>query len=144
MEEVKNNKKEIGNNDAYQLMIQSMEQQKKSNKTRNTIIAAGFGCIFALFLVCALVLMPHLTAAVDDIDAIANSVEGQKLSEIVDDVQALTKEAVSIVEHADGVLDEASGAVKNLEQIDIEKLNEAISNLNDTVEPLAEFFSIMR
>ena len=42
---------------------------------------------------------------------------------------------------AESSLEGAGEAVKKLEEIDIDKLNEAIDNLNKTVKPLADFFS---
>ena len=118
-------------------------------------------CILcALVLVCALVMMFSVTGAVKELMTLA-----QPLQELTAQVQALATEADtvmadlgivaeslaaadlgSIVKNVNALASESqsavAGAMKKLDAIDIDTLNQAIRDLADVVEPLAKITRI--
>lgn len=94
------------------------------------IVIAG-----AAFVVpCLTKLSPALEAASASIDSVAKQVIEADLPELSRSIDALVSSSRTAVNNAN---DAASAALEKIEALEIEKLNDAISDLSAIVKPLA-------
>ena len=114
---------------------------KRTFYARITGIAAVIICL--VFVVAGCILIPKaaavLTKAQDTI---------VKVEESLGNIDKLSTELINTSANMNKVLeDNAQGLSNDLEEInkiDIETLNKAISDLHDTVEPMAKFFNAFK
>lgn len=138
------------NRELTEVMLQVLErseEQKLAQKKHNRLLrVCAWGCvgIFLVVLVCAVLLMPQVLSNLGDAQGVMQSLDPDKISRLVDSAQTLADSAQTFIAELEVLMADVGQAVKNLEKIDIQKLNEAIENLNQTVKPLADFFSILR
>lgn len=102
-----------------------------------TRIFAVSNCVLVLlFLVFVAGVLPRLTNALDKASETLVAVDGalEDFGEVFDNVNSLVDSSSKAVEQT----------MDKVEQMDIESLNEAISDLNDVVAPMAEFFGRFR
>ena len=125
--------------------------QKLERISSQQLLFTKFLCVLcALVLICSLVMMFSVTGAVKelmtlaqplqelageadtimaDLGVVAASLADADLGSIVENVNALASESQNAV----------AGAMKKLDAIDIDTLNQAIRDLADIVGPLANF-----
>lgn len=125
---------------------QLMEQLKASEAKQQSLmkkqllftrIFAVSNCVLVLLLLVFVAgVLPRLTTALD------------KASETLVKVDGALEDFGEVFNNVNSLVDSSSKAVEQtmdkVEQMDIESLNEAISDLNDVVAPMAEFFGRFR
>ena len=139
---------------------QEILKNLEKNSAQQLLFTKILCILCALVLVCSLVMMFSITGTVKELMALA-----QPLQELTAQVQALAAEADmvmadlgtvaeslaaadlgSIVENVNMLASESqsavAGAMKKLDAIDIDMLNQAIRDLADVVEPLAKITRI--
>lgn len=137
---------EITNEKLYNMLVKNFEEQKIYSKKRTFWMrVAAIACVamLVIFLAGAAMLMPSITNAFNDIDAIAQSIEKDQLVDIINDVQAFSGNAVSITDQLGGLIKDISAVAEGIGSIDFEGLNDAIYALRGTIQPLANFFAMM-
>ena len=130
--------------ETQELILKTCKDIKRSNKIRNVFTAfAALACLgmFITVFIFTSNVGPKINTALDDINTVTESLDAKKVSVILEDTGKFAKSAAEVANKAESSLEGAGEAVKKLEEIDIDKLNEAIDNLNKTVKPLADFFS---
>ncbi len=82
-------------------------------------------------------LLPKVNTTLRNLNYIMNDLQtvSSQLAEV--DFEGMVKDVDTLVNESN---DSLNTAMRRLNSIDFETLNEAIKNLNDTVEPLANFF----
>ena len=139
---------------------QELLKNLEKNSAQQLLFTKILCILCALVLVCSLVMMFSVTGAVKELMTLA-----QPLQELTAQVQALAAEADtvmadlgivaeslaaadlgSIVKNVNALASESqsavAGAMKKLDAIDIDTLNQAIRDLADVVEPLAKITRI--
>lgn len=135
------------------------EEQKKNEKKRLRLLTVCACLLSAMALAvvvsCAL-LVPAGLRAVNEVTTVAETVSKIDLdglvttvndfSEQADETFVSVSEAVSVLDELDmeslnGAISQLKTTVEQFSQLDIATLNTAIQNLNDTVEPFANFFA---
>ena len=139
---------------------QEILKNLEKNSAQQLLFTKILCTLCALMVICTLVLMFSITGAVSQLTELA-----APLQELTAQVQALAAEADmvmadlgtvaeslaaadlgSIVENVNSLASESqsavAGAMKKLDAIDIDMLNQAIRDLADVVEPLAKITRI--
>ena len=125
--------------------------QKLERISSQQLLFTKILCVLcALVLICSLVMMFSVTGAVKELMTLAQPL--QELAEEADTIMAdlgVVAESLaeadlgSIVENVNALASESqnavAGAMKKLDAIDIDTLNQAIRDLADIVGPLANF-----
>lgn len=114
-------------------------EKKKLLAARITAVASIITLVIviagAAFVVpCLTKLSPALEAASASIDSAAKQVIDADLPELSRNIDALVSSSRTAVNNAN---DAASAALEKIEALEIEKLNDAISDLSSIVKPLA-------
>ena len=129
-----------------ELLIELIKEQKKEIKGRNYVFLMMV--IILLSIAISLVyIIPKVSAASANTKKAA-----EKLTELVDEAEVKLNSLDTVVNDIDGMVKNVdklvvantknlSEAVEKVNQIDFDKLNKAISDFSDTVEPLANFFN---
>ena len=130
-----------------ELAVRQLMEQLKASEARQqslmkkqllfTRIFAVSNCVLVLLvLVFVAGVLPRLTNALDKASEKLVAVDGalEDFGEVFDNVNSLVDSSSKAVEQT----------MDKVEQMDIESLNEAISDLNDVVAPMAEFFGRFR
>lgn len=135
------------------------EEQKKNEKKRLRLLTACVCLLSAVALtvvVSCVLLVPAGLRAVNEVTAVAETVQAIDLDGLVTTVNDFSKQAgetfvsvagaVSVLDELDmaslnGAISQLQTTVEQFSQLDITTLNTAIQNLNDTVEPFANFFA---
>lgn len=114
-------------------------EKKKLLAARITAVASIITLVIviagAAFVVpCLMKFSPALEAASASIDSAAKQVIDADLPELSRNIDALVSSSRTAVNNAN---DAASAALEKIEALEIEKLNDAISDLSSIVKPLA-------
>lgn len=135
------------------------EEQKKNDKKRLRLLTVCVCLLSATALavvVSCVLLVPAGLRAVSEVTAVAETVQKIDLDGLVttvndfskqaDDTFVSVSDAVSVLNELDmeslnGAISQLKTTVEQFSQLDIATLNTAIQNLNDTVEPFANFFA---
>ncbi len=145
------------------LLEELIRIQKKQTKTLRAILIV-FGVIAAVLLIAAVILVPKAThlmnsaeeaitevetltaEAQDSLKGIDEMVEGAQ--DMVDGAQGIVGSAQEMVTVARDKLEvgteDIQDALKRLNSVDIETLNQAIRDLSDAVEPMAKFAQLFK
>jgi len=120
-----------------------LEAVEKNTRRRNGILrwisACCVICTLAILLAVG-ILVPRFVRAMNGMQDLYANVEAMTAGIDEGELGTLAEEISQLAEDADTSVTEAGAALARLNELDIETLNQAISNLNATVEPLAEFF----
>lgn len=116
---------------------------KMETNSRKQLVYSRIQCAFcliaaaccAVLLLTVLKLVPQLQALTEQADIVMTNLETvtEELTKL--DLEAMVENIDSLVGTSQGAV---SSAIEKLEQIDIDTLNEAISDLSDVIEPLAK------
>ncbi len=119
----------------------AQERYAKKQYKMSLISAAANVTVLILVIFLVLTLMPKINATFEDLNAVMENVESitKELSEV--DIEGMVSNIDDLVV---GSSDSLTQAMKKLNAIDIEKLNDAIRNLNDAVEPMARFANLFK
>lgn len=96
--------------------------------------------IFVVILIAALIVVPMAVKTINKVNTLADSA-GQTITKIDTMSTSITEASDNINTLVDGNAETLTKATKSLSEIDFEGLNQAISDLKDTVGPMAKFFS---
>ncbi|MCD8121777.1 MAG: hypothetical protein LUE65_05980 [Clostridiales bacterium] len=117
------------------------EKYAKKQYRMSQITAIASVLVLAIVIYVAATLIPqinntfqNLDLIMKDLNVVTSELADADLEQMFSDVDQL------VVSSEKGIQD----ALEKVNAIDIEHLNEAIQNLNDTVTPLAEFFNRFR
>lgn len=116
---------------------------KMETNSRKQLVYSRIQCAFcliaaaccAVLLLTVLKLVPQLQALTEQADIVMTNLETvtEELTKL--DLEAMVENIDSLVGTSQGGV---SSAIEKLEQVDIDTLNEAISDLSDVIEPLAK------
>lgn len=116
---------------------------KMETNSRKQLVYSRIQCAFcliaaaccAVLLLTVLKLVPQLQALTEQADIVMTNLETvtEELTKL--DLEAMVENIDSLVGTSQGAV---SSAIEKLEQVDIDTLNEAISDLSDVIEPLAK------
>lgn len=116
---------------------------KMETNSRKQLVYSRIQCAFcliaaaccAVLLLTVLKLVPQLQALTEQADIVMTNLETvtEELTRL--DLEAMVENIDSLVGTSQGGV---STAIEKLEQVDIDTLNEAISDLSDVIEPLAK------
>ncbi len=107
-----------------------------------SLIGAGANLLaLALVLFLTVTLLPRINSTFVGLNAVMKNVES-----ITEDLAAVDIEGTmdSVNGLVNGSTDSLNQAMKKINAIDIEKLNSAIQNLNDAIEPMAKFANLFK
>jgi len=140
-----------------QLLLHAVTQEKYEQKrlfiARCTMmLIAG---MLVVLIVVSLLLVPPLVRTIHSARSVVEDLNALDLAALSDNVNGFIKQAGSSmsaideavkqleslnIDNMNNAIDSLTKAVQSLSKIDVTVLNEAIKNLNDTVTPFARFF----
>lgn len=111
-------------------------------RTLATLIIAGG------LLICMIVLAPEVLKTISQANAIM--VQASETITLADTaIESITEMSASITEMGENMdtfisenAESVSQVMKKMEEVDFERLNKAIKDLGDVIEPLAKFFNL--
>ena len=107
------------------------------------ISAMAVVAMFLVVLVTAMILVPQVVNTLNSINKVAVDAEAA-----IGDVEVMVSEITSASKNLNKLVDDndekLTEAVNNLSSVDFDGLNAAIKDLQDTVGPMASFFSRFR
>ena len=125
-------------------LLQELVELQKKTASRQLVATVATCTLAASFIIALLIVVPKLLTMSAEISAVVANTE--KLVTEADELIAQTEQSLTGIDTMisnvnDLVVDNTeavSEALKNIQDIDIDQLNEAIRNLSDAVEPLAK------
>ena len=121
-------------------------EKKQLKYQKLSFLMALFSCLFTAVMLVILIIV--IQAIMPKVDTIYNStmVSLNNLETLTEDLK--TADLSGTVGNINTLTVQATGdlgtTMEKLNGIDLEGLNEAIKNLNDTVKPLADFFGALK
>lgn len=103
------------------------------------ITAAASVLVLAVVLYGTAALLPRASATLQNMDAVMENLEDITSDLAQSDLQQMIADVDGMVSSSEKSVRDA---LDKINRIDIDTLNQAIQNLNDTVEPLANFFGL--
>ena len=103
------------------------------------ITAAASVLVLAVVLYGTAALLPRASATLQNMDAVMENLEDITSDLAQSDLQQMIADVDGMVSSSEKSVRDA---LDKINRIDIDTLNQAIQNLNDTVEPLASFFGL--
>lgn len=103
------------------------------------ITAAASVLVLAVVLYGTAALLPRASATLQNMDAVMKNLEDITSDLAQSDLQQMIADVDGMVSSSEKSVRDA---LDKINRIDIDTLNQAIQNLNDTVEPLANFFGL--
>lgn len=92
-------------------------------------------------------IIPQVNAAIADVDDVVNTLNEVDIVGISKEINTLATTGTEGINTALGdlevALDSVTTSISMLQSIDIDALNQAITDLSDTVGPLANFFKVL-
>ena len=97
--------------------------------------------VLAIVIYVVVTMIPKINATFEDLNVIMTNMESitEELASV--DIEGMAGDVKTLV---NGSSDSLNQAMKKINAIDIEKLNGAIQNLNDAVEPMARFANMFK
>ena len=124
-------------------MLSEIREMTKKELLFQKISSAAIVCFVIAFLVIAVNIIPKVVLAIQNV----NEVAGVALDSL-DEINIMVSEVTETSENMNKVIEDnavpLSDAVNNMSKVDYEGLNKAIQDLQDTVGPMASFFSKFR
>ncbi len=125
-------------------LLQELVELQKKTASRQLVATVATCTLAGAFIIALLIVVPKLLTMSAEISAMVANTE--KLVTEADELIAQTGKSLTGIDTMisnvnDLVVDNTeavSEALKNIQDIDIDQLNEAIRNLSDAVEPLAK------
>lgn len=112
--------------DLLKEQLSTMRKQLRLSR----ILAAMAALATAILLAAVLVIVPPAYQSLKKADRLLEGLDASGLTEVVDDLSALTESSQKGIERT----------VDKLDQLDVEGLNRAIQNLESATRPLAGLF----
>ncbi len=116
------------------------ERYAKKQYRMSQISAAANILVLAIVVYLTVILVPKVNSVFNDLNVILNN-----LDTITTELAAIDID--QMMNNVDGLVTQSSRdlktAMEKVNSIDIDTLNSAIQNLNDTIKPLADFFHIL-
>ena len=103
------------------------------------ITAAASVLVLAVVLYGTAALLPRASATLQNMDTVMKNLEDITSDLAQSDLQQMIADVDGMVSSSEKSVRDA---LDKINRIDIDTLNQAIQNLNDTVEPLANFFGL--
>ncbi len=132
-------------------LLAEMAENSRKQLLLTRISAVALAAIFSVVLICAALVVPKTVRVLNDVSAVSDRLDDIELEEMLDDVNRLLETLGPVADELEPLMDNVNdtvleaqrdmeAALKAIEAIDIETLNEAISDLAAVVEPLARLF----
>lgn len=139
-------KKDFESMSEKELLVELLKEQKGETRARKlTMVFMGIICL--AIVVALLVVIPKVLIVFDDVKK-ATAKVGDVITTVeskVDMLDSTIKDIDGMVKNVDELVvsntDNLSQAVEKLNAIDFGKLNQAINDFADTVQPVANFFN---
>ena len=140
-------------------LLLEQREIKRNQTVLLRVLAVALLAASLVVILAAAILIPKAVDTLDQIQAAAEAIHGERMDAILDNLETFAAESVGIVSQADEILSGISdinfaqlnsaienldGAVQAFSDLDVETLNEAIANLNSTIQPLASFLNRFR
>ncbi len=145
VEEMEENKNEITNseneitNESELDLLKDLRSSAKKQSFYAKLSACFTGGIFVVVIVVVLVILPQVRHTVDRVNTLADRAEVT-----MDNADAMIESVTETSENANVMivnnLDNFTESMENLSNLDLEGLNQAISDLQDAVGPFAKLF----
>ena len=148
-------------NESLQNSIEELKQLERKNLRLNRIKLICLALTTAAcVLICVMLLVNigKITKNIDDLSAVMTEA-GSNINTVAQDLQKLDFEALgdsvetfattgaetvdqikSSTQGLETLIEQISNAMKNLQSINIEQLNDSIQEMHDVLEPLSKFF----
>lgn len=124
-------------------MLELLEDMKKNSQKRLLYQRVSTALIL-VFVLAVLALLPTafttLNSAKTALDHMDTAIT--EMETALDLVEDLADDAETAITNAETAITSAQTALEKVSEIDIETLNEAITDLSDVVEPMSEFFGM--
>lgn len=117
------------------------ERYAKKQYTMSLISAISNVLVLAIVIFVVITMIPKVNATFEDLNVIMTNMQSitDELASV--DIGGMAGDVRKLV---NGSSDSLSQAMKKLNAIDVEKLNEAIQNLSDAIEPMARFANLFK
>jgi hypothetical protein len=135
------------------LLAELLSYQKK--EVRHARITTICGIVFAAVLLVALFsIMPKVLAVINHVQESLTQVDelvadaSTLIQDSTDQINALVGDATILIDNANTMIldntDAVSETVRKLNAVDFERLNKAIQDLDDAIQPLASFANLFK
>lgn len=128
-------------------LLEAILEENKRRTFYSKITAVSTTGIFAVVVICILVLLPRVNGLINNAEEAVTAAKitlaqtenaAAGLAQMSQDVMQTSEDMSTFVAENSTAI---SDAVTNISSIDYENLNKAIQDLKDTVEPLANFMN---
>ena len=114
--------------------LEVLEEMKKINK-KTLMHQRVMSVLMLVFVVAVVSLFPKVVSMLDTAKTTLNH-----MNEAITQMEGALLEVEALATEAGSAMDGMEKALENINGIDIKSLNEAITDLGDVVEPMADFF----
>ncbi len=115
------------------------------------ICAIALAAIFVAVIICAALVVPRTVRVLDNVNALSDRLDNLDLEAVLDDAARLLETIGPVADRLEPLMDSVNDtvleaqrdmeqALRAIQSIDIETLNDAIADLAAIVEPLARLF----
>lgn len=140
------------------LLLEEREAKRSQAVLLRVLVIALLSLSLAVILTAA-ILIPKVMGTLDQIQTAAAAIDPARLDAMLGNLETFADKSVGIVSQAESILSEINeidfarlnsaigsldGAVRSISGLNVEALNQAIANLNSTIEPLANFLNRFR
>ena len=139
-------KKDLESMSEKDILVELLKEQRGETRARR-ITMVFMGLICCSVVVALILIVPKVTGALDDVKK-ATAKVGDVITTVeskVDMLDSTIKDIDGMVKNVDDLVvsntDNLSQAAEKLNSVDFAKLNQAINDFADTVQPLSNFFN---
>lgn len=140
------------------LLLEQREAKRSQAVLLRVLVIALLSLSLAVILTAA-ILIPKVMGTLDQIQTAVAAIDPARLDAMLGNLGTFADKSVGIVSQAESILSEINeidfarlnsaigsldGAVRSISGLNVETLNQAIANLNSTIEPLANFLNRFR
>lgn len=119
-------------------MLELLEDMKKSNQ-KNLMYQRISTILMLVFVAAVLALVPTAFSTLNSAKTALDHMD-----EAITEMETALESLEDLADDAGTAITSAETALEKVNEIDIETLNEAITDLSDVVEPMSEFFGMFK
>ena len=119
-------------------LLELLEDMKKSSQ-KNLMYQRISTVLMLVFVLAVLALVPTAFSTLNSAKTALDHMD-----EAITEMETALESVEDLADDAETAITSAETALETIGDIDIETLNEAITDLSDVVEPMSEFFGIFK
>lgn len=119
-------------------ILELLEDMKKSSQ-KNLIYQRITTVLMLVFVLAVLALVPTAFSTLNSAKTALDHMD-----EAITEMETALESVEDLADDAETAITSAETALEKVGEIDIETLNEAITDLSDVVEPMSEFFGMFK